>query len=314
MRRATIVLSAALLASLFSAPARAEHIETYVRPGEPTTRLFPAGFVIPIDAQSQGALYSWADPHMGGWGGDYEGSEACPAGHVARTPVVFVHGTSEDAPTAWTATDNGVTTVNVRRWFLDAGWCARELWAVSYTGARGYLTYNDANAEEVYEFIQNVRTYTGAAQVDVVAHSLGVTVTRKAIRNHIAADPTTSWLRRFVAIGGPNHGSTACRGLGMIHFSHVCEETDPDSPIFTNPWLADLNGIGETPPGPEYLVVYDSLADNFFLGPDARSPRLEGACNFDLPGRFHLPIGRGPESVTVYRAFLRDGALPVCID
>ncbi|MGH7856896.1 MAG: hypothetical protein ACREQY_06150, partial [Candidatus Binatia bacterium] len=125
-------------------------------------------------------------------------------------------------------------------------------------------------------------------------------------------DPTTSWLSRFVAIGGPNHGSTICRGLGESPGSHVCEELEPDGPAFTNEWLADLNGIGETPPGPEYLVIYDSVADNFYQGPDAESPRLEGACNHDLPGRFHLPIARGLEAVATYSAFLRDGALPDC--
>jgi hypothetical protein len=310
-RHASAVVAAFALASL-AGRAAAEHVESYVRPGEPT-RLFPPGFTIPLDAQSHGELYSWKDPRMGGWGGDYPGAEECPAGHVARTPVVFVHGTSEDAPTAWTATDNGVTTVNVRKRFLDAGWCARELWAPSYTGARGYFTYNEANTDEVYEFIQNVRAYTGASQVDVVAHSLGVTVVRKAIRDRFTTDPGVSWLRRFVASGGANHGTTTCRGLGDVGgtgfaASHACEELEPGSP-----WLDLLNGIGETPGGAErYVVVYDSLADNFYLGPDARSPRLAGACNHDLPARFHLPIGRGPEATAIYIGFFATGALPSC--
>lgn len=305
MRGRIAVVAMMLLVAPLAHPAGAEHVESYLRPGEPM-RQFPAGFVIPVDAQSQGELYSWADPRMGGWGGDYAGSEPCPANHVARTPIVFVHGTSEDAYVAWMSSlENPLTTVNVRRVFLEGGWCARELWAVSYTGARGYFTYNDANADEVYDFIQSVLDYTGATQVDVVGHSLGVTVVRKAIRNRFPADPT--WLRRFVAIGGPNHGSTSCRGLGGRTVSHVCDELDPDSP-----WLDDLNGADETPPGPDYLVIYDSLADHFFIGPDAHSPRLDGACNRDLPGRMHLPIARGPEAVGIYRAFLADGTLPVC--
>lgn len=305
MRRLSVVVTALLLG--LQAPATAEHIESYVRPGEPT-RLFPAGFELPIDAQGTGALYSWADQHMGGWGGAYAGSEVCPADHVDRTPVVFVHGTAEDAPTAWTNSldnENG-TTVSVRRKFIEGGWCARELWAVSYTGARGYLTYNDANAEEVYDFIQNVLAHTGADKVDVVGHSLGVTVTRKAIRNHYAEDPSVSWLGKLVAIGGPNHGSTACRGVSVI--SHVCYETDPMNPG----WLDHMNSIGETLPGHPTLVVYDSIADQFFLGPDARSPRLEGACNHDMPGTMHLAIARGPAAVPRYLSFLRDGVLPDC--
>jgi hypothetical protein len=219
----------------------------------------------------------------------------------------LVHGTSEEADTAWrNSLDNDQgTTVSVRRKFLEAGWCAKELWAPSYTGGRGYLTYNDANAEEVYDFIQNVLAYTGASKVDVVGHSLGVTVVRKAIRNHFEEDPQISWLRNFVAVAGPNHGSTVCRGLQ--DFSNPCFETDPDSP-----WLDDLNSIGETPTGHGYLVLYDSVADQFFLGPDARSPRLDGACNLDLPGTMHLALARGPTTVPIYRQFLLDGTLPAC--
>jgi hypothetical protein len=94
----------------------------------------------------------------------------------------------------------------------------------------------------------------------------------------------------------------------------VCEETEPDDPTFTNEWLADLNSPYEAVPGVGTLVIYDSLGDNFYVGPDARSPRLDGACNHDLPGRFHLPIGRGLESVTIYRQFLLEGTLPTCHD
>lgn len=315
MRRwpVSVLLSVLVLAGT---PARAENrdgpTEMAIRPSEPA-RQFPPGFVIPVDAQSApstvyGDLYRWSDPRMGGWGGDYPGSEACPADHVARTPVVFVHGTGEEAETAWrSGLDNEQgTTVSVRRKFLEAGWCAAELWAPSYTGGRGYLTYNDANAEEVYQFIQNVLAYTGASRVDVVAHSLGVTVVRKAIRNHFAEDPAISWMRNFVAVAGPNHGSTVCRGLH--DYTNPCFEMDPMQPA----WLDDLNSVGETPPGHNYLVLYDSLADQFFLGPDARSPRLDGACNADFPGTMHLGLARGPKRVPIYRQFLLDGTLPPC--
>ncbi|HVL80788.1 MAG TPA: hypothetical protein VM840_04250 [Actinomycetota bacterium] len=303
MRKVWLLIAAM---ALVGTPARAGHIESYVIPAEPQ-REFPADFELPVDAQARGELYSWTDPRVGGWGGRFEGAEVCPDGHELRAPVVLVHGTSEDAYAAWRASDNGSTTVNVRQRLLDAGWCPEELWAISYTGGRGYFTYNDVNVDELHAFIQNVRAYTGADRVDVVAHSLGVTVVRKAMRVH-----GYEWLRRFVAIGGANHGTTTCRGVGQVRGSHVCEELEPDSPTFTNAWLADLNSIGETPPGPEYLVIYDSVGDQFYQGPDAHSPRLDGACNLDLPGRFHLPIARGPEAVAVYGAFLADGSLPVC--
>lgn len=304
------VLAAALVAGLAavvpSPPATADHLESLVGPAEPA-RSFPADFVplLPVDSQSAATATTpaWKDPRVGGWGG---GPEVCPAGHAARTPVVFVHGNTYDAA-FWRATDTpDGTTTNVRSAFLGAGYCPGELWAISYTGGMGYTTSNDINVGEVGDFVKAVAAYTGAPQVDVVSHSLGVTIVRRALQS----DPAVAVsVRRLVAIAGANHGTTSCRGSGTAHVSHVCEETEPGSA-----WLDDLNAGGELVPGVDHLVIYDGsgAADNFFLGPDAASPRLAGACNHAMPFTLHLPLARGAAAVATYRAWLRDGMLPAC--
>jgi pimeloyl-ACP methyl ester carboxylesterase len=291
MKRALLCLVVLLAAP---SAARADHIESHLGPSEPT-REFPAGFNAPIDRQNPTTLSEWSDSRVGGWG-------AGPEGSVARRPVVFVHGTTESAD-FWRVADccNGMT-VHVRDRFLANGYAPNELWAISYTGGRGYFTYNDINAEEVYEFLAEVRRFTGAEKIDVVAHSLGVTVVRKAAFNH---PDLYDWVANMVLIAGANHGTTACHGVGTARGSHVCEETEPGSE-----WLEELNSIGETPAGPRYLVLYDSVGDNFYQGPDAHSPVLDGACNIDLPLAFHLPIARGEQAVATYLPFLRDGTDP----
>lgn len=284
-------------------PARADHIEKLVGPSEPA-RDFPATFVplLPVDSQAASTTSTWRDPHVGGWGG---GPEACPITHVARPPVVLVHGNAYDAA-FWRAVDTADgSTTNVRSWFLAHGWCPNEVWAISYTGATGYTTYNDVNVADVARFIGAVRAWTGASQVDVVGHSLGVTIVRKALLD----DDVRAGVRRAVLIAGANRGTTSCRGSRTAHYSHVCDEAEPGSD-----WLAALSSHGDTLAGVDYLTVLDGTgaADNFYLGPDASSPRLDGACNHNLPYTLHLPLARGAAAVSAYGTWLAGGALPSC--
>jgi pimeloyl-ACP methyl ester carboxylesterase len=286
--------------SALSSGASADHWEKYIGPEEPA-RDFPKDFMplLPKDRQAKALSNPWDDPRVGGWG-----SDRCPDGHRARTPVVFVHGNGGHAghwemeyPPVW---------VSARRVFLENGYCPRELWAISYDGAGSYSTYDDVNAPDVYRFIEAVRTYLQVPRVDIVAHSLGVTVVRKAAFLH---RDLYRHIRRFVAIAGATEGTTTCRGTGEQGVLHVCDEVAPG-----NAWLEELNSIGHTPPGPEYLTLYDGtgFADDFYLGPDALSPQLKGACNHPLPFTDHLTLGWGPEAVGIYLVFLQRGELPSC--
>lgn len=300
-RIATLVALSCVLAFAGVVPAGADHWEKYVGPDEPS-RDFPKDFMplLPKDSQAHAVANPWADPRIGGWG-----SDECPKGHEPRTPVIFVHGNGGHAG-HWTLEGAGPVFVNVKQAFLDGGYCPRELWAMSYDGAGSYSTYNDINAPEVYRFIEGVRKYLRVKEVDVVTHSLGVSVTRKAAFDH---REMYRYIRRFVAIAGPTQGTTTCRGSAETGALHVCDEVPPGGK-----WLEKLNSIGHTPPGPDYLTIYDGtgVADDFYLGPDALSPQMKGACNHQMPGFDHFSLGWSPQAVEVYLAFVRDGELPKC--
>lgn len=302
MRSRLAALTLACLCVVMTArPAAADHWEKYIGPDEPA-RAFPADFMplLPKDSQAHALANPWEDPRMGGWG-----SRSCPSDHEPRTPVVFVHGNGGFAG-HWTLEGAGPVFVNVRQQFLDAGYCPRELWAMSYDGAGSYSTYNDVNAPEVYRFIEAVRRYLGVKEIDIVSHSLGVSVMRKAAFDH---REMYRYIRRFVAIAGPTEGTTTCRGTAETGTLHVCDEIPPGGR-----WLARMNSIGHTPPGPEYLTIYDGtgVADDFYLGPDALSPQMKGACNHAMPGLDHFSLGWSQQAVDVYLAFVRDGKLPEC--
>lgn len=303
----------ALLALVVAVPAAAQAdppfpIEDQVGPGEPVARDFPDDFLplLPQDKQqARAAQTKWKDPRIGGWGGTLKGGASCKGSR--EVPVVFVHGTSRDAEDWRRAESSTGNSTHVRERFLKAGWKPCQLWAPSYTGAQGYFTYNDINVEEVWQFITRLQAYLGAPKVDVVAHSLGVTIVRKAALVHPELYRS---MRTFVSIAGPNHGTTSCRGVGQARGSYVCEETEPGSA-----WLTELNkgprGLGEAPPGPRYLTVYEGTGttDNFYLGPDGQSPKLTGpgVCNHEMPYVAHDPLAFSVASVTYYTAFLKTG-------
>ncbi len=304
----------ALVALAFAAfPASADHIEGDVCPVEPT-RDFPAGFVVPIDRQAElckDATPHWSDLRVGGWGGG-----ECPETHVPHVPIVFVHGNTSDAWFWRSEAESGDgSLVNVRQRFLDAGYCANELWAISFAGestprgeyGSGYTSYADINAEETYEFLRSVLDYTGSAQIDLVGHSLGATLLRKAMFLHrgepAGADPYL-FVRRAVMIAGGNHGTTGCRLGTILHYNHVCEEHDPWSP-----WLDQLNAIGESPGPTQWMSICDcsGLVDAGFLLIDAESPLLAGSVQVRLTYTGHVMLARGQVGVDAYLPFLLEG-------
>jgi pimeloyl-ACP methyl ester carboxylesterase len=242
---------------------------------------------------------------------------------LRHTPVVFVHGNQVDAQN-W---------LDVMLQFQNlAGYSMQEMYALSYNGLENYYagapvatspTHEDAdyvtqnptvlangghgaadddNVVDLCRFIEAVQTYTGSQQIDIVAHSLGVTLARRlmALYPQLARDVVA-----FVGIAGANHGTTVCRGLETTYYG--CNEIAPGSE-----WLASLNGPGgslETYGPTQWQTIYDGLeGDPLFVGPDESSPRLLGADNRTFPGAYHNDLRVGPAEVDTYLGFLlRDG-------
>jgi Lipase (class 2) len=157
------------------------------------------------------------DVQGGSYGGKQNDSDT-----VVNQPVIFIHGNSDSAlgtgapSTGWTASIN---------YFLSQEYKSSELYATTWGPANPALSiyqyHSKAYLTKIRAFIQAVKAYTGAAKVDVIAHSMGVTLARKAILGGAASDPMdggdynlgpplTGIVDAFVGIAGANSGLVNC--------------------------------------------------------------------------------------------------------
>lgn len=245
---------------------------------------------------------------LGGWGGLAKGHP------LRRHLVIFIHGNTRDA------SDWDEPGRSVKRRFLDAGYSPQELWAVSYNGkstkdrlpGSQCVTDNRTNIPDLAAFVKGVLAYTGAAKVDLIAHSLGVTIARGTLAQH---PELAEVVEDLVAIAGPNHGTTVCRRLWLVWIigwrDHMgCDELVPGSA-----WLQSLNGPNaeKEAPGPtRVLTVYDGTGADILYLPwllgwpvrDQDSPALKGAQNVKMPGLTHDELRTSDDAVSAYLRFV----------
>jgi hypothetical protein len=154
-------------------------------------------------------------------GGSY-GGKSSSSDTVVKQPVIFFHGNSDKAVGSSTGQTGWTSSID---YFLSKGYKTSELYATTWGSANliesASQYHSKQNVMKVRKFIEAVKAYTGAAKVDIVAHSMGVTLARKAILGGWANDaadggdyyvgaPLTSSVDAFVGIAGANLGLTSC--------------------------------------------------------------------------------------------------------
>jgi pimeloyl-ACP methyl ester carboxylesterase len=256
----------------------------------PALRDFPADFTPPISNET--------NQPMVGFGGN--------GGGVHRTPVIFVHG----------------NTVSARYWLPDrayfrkAGYTDDELWSLGYGWDNvRYFDSGDLSVPSLDRIVTGVMEYlskkTGRTihQVDIVGHSLGVTL----VRQWMLQTNSFHKVRNFIGACGANDGVWAAwpdaRGQNRV----VSYELSPHSP-----WLAQLNRHGETPGPTRYMTLYDGTGwgDVLFPPGSEHSSALEGAYNLAYNVEHgthydHLELPREPGPMEAMVQFLRQAAEPL---
>ena len=266
------------------------------------------------------------------------------AGPVVHTPVIFLHG-NNDTPFPTACNPLGRVQAFAQN-LADRGYATSELWGLGYQGDQCNLGADQtnrsriahtvaANVPDLSRFVQAVLAYTGAKEVDIVAHSLGVPLAREWMRQENAH----RLVRRLVAIDGPNHGIINCSPNPANYFqapaaggftpnAEVCKEFgSPDTPF-----LKRLNRGDDTPAPTRVLVirnadksfVYFPIQDGYIAPVPAEdsfgrptdfsnSARLQGEEELNLSGQgaydtvlgtSHLGILNSPETWAATYDFL----------
>lgn len=153
---------------------------------------------------------------------DSYGGRAYAGQPVTKHPVIFIHGNSDKALGTATGQTGWTSSIN---YFLSQGYTSAELYAITWGPAdasqAAYQYHSKAYLTRIRKFIEAVLAYTGASKVDIVCHSMGVTLSRKAVKGGTAYDPNaggsyslggslTSQVDAFVGIAGGNRGLTSC--------------------------------------------------------------------------------------------------------
>jgi hypothetical protein len=219
-----------------------------------------------LDSDRADLAYYTLD-HTGGsnqFGGGFVPSNAPHGGFgggpcvATRTPVVFIHGNGDEAKNwDYPSATGGPSAYDS---YIAAGYRECELFGVNWLSpsereAPQYNYHKLAKAEMVQDFIWDVLDYTGAGQVDIVSHSLGVTVALHSVQQG------RMWpqVRRFISIAGGMRGLTACYSVGYANaLAPTCgSQNIYDSEIFGfyphslyvwNPRMAD-GGFRDFPAG-----------------------------------------------------------------
>jgi triacylglycerol lipase len=177
------------------------------------------------------------------------GAAFAPAA-LAKEPILFVHGWSESA-SAW-----NTMVAN----FEKDGYAKSELVAYSYNTSNS----NKVSAEnEVKVRVENLLKSTGAAKVDIIAHSMGSLNSRWYIKFLGGESKVDDW----VSLGGPNHGTD---------FANFCFSTACTEMRIGSKFLAELNAGDETPGAVNYGTWWSPCDE--IINPDS-SVALSGATN-----------------------------------
>lgn len=167
---------------------------------------FSSDFRTWLNAHGYGK-YDFAKGALPAFGGRSSSGEK-----LTNEPVIFIHGNGGSAAD-W---NNSVQS------FAAKGYKPSEMYAMTWGSGKladvGFNTHTAKFETEVRAFIQAVKEYTGAKKVDIVSHSMGVTLARKAIEggagkgsdgSYNLGKPLTNAVDSFVGIAGANRGLTS---------------------------------------------------------------------------------------------------------
>lgn len=211
-----------------------------------------------------------APPGANDWG--------CRPPSAHPRPVVLVHGTWGNQ-SSWDVLSPQLKAQGLCVFSLNYGYAPYSVRGVD-PGVYGTADMR-SSAKELAQFVDRVRAATGAAKVDIVAHSQGGPLVRQYLRFEGGAhrdDPSRNAVDRLVTIAATHHGTTA-EGLGSLLPTGSATPTIDSmisrvlgiaaaQQLSTSEFLRTLNAEGDTEPGIHYTAIA-SRVDRVVTPPEA---------------------------------------------
>ena len=197
----------------------------------PQASVAPHAVVFNGPASQFAGGFSPTNAPFGGFGGG-----TCVATH---TPVIFVHGNTVNASYIARPSSTGVPTVYDT--LKAAGYNDCELFGVTYLSTDEQADepgnfHTALKAGYIRDFINDVKAYTGKSKVDILAHSMGVTVALHGI----TFGNLWGSIDTFVNVAGGLRGLSTCLEVGFAN---------PAFPTCGSQNLFDSNTFGFWPDG-----------------------------------------------------------------
>jgi len=173
----------------------------------------------PVSTASQEVIFNGASNQFAGGfnpsnapDGGFGGGN-CVATH---TPVIFVHGNSVNATFFAKPSTNGAPSVYDT--LKAAGYNDCELFGITWLSpteqANQQLNFHTSTkAARIRDFITAVKAYTGKSKVDILAHSMGVTVALHGI----TFGNLWGSIESFVNVAGGLKGLSSCLSVGFAN-------------------------------------------------------------------------------------------------
>lgn len=245
-------------------------------------------------------------PTQAPWGGFGGGN--CD---TSRVPVIFINGNGSTAEQWDFPPVSGEPSVYET--FIDAGYNPCELFGVNWLSPseqnNAVANFHDPSKRDIVaDFIADVLAYTGATQVDVMGHSMGVTIALEAIEHEQA----WSSVRRFINISGALRGLDSCLTLGYANplYPTCGSQNLFDSDIFgfyphsfwVPNWRMGNGGFRDYPSGvpTDFYSINAGVNDQFHCAAFAFTPTCSMTGLFDTRSnvRAQLDVGHGSTSLT----------------
>ena len=235
---------------------------------------------------------------VAGWGlwGPVPSPETVTSGEGGRPAIVDSTGVQAAAPRStgdvpvllvpgWLDTARDLAALRIR--FLGAGWPPASVETLTFADPTGS---NRVHARELAVAIDSLLARTGAAELDIVAHSMGGLATRWHLQR--ADDPR---VRRVVFMGSPHRGTLAAH----LAWGESRDEMMPDSPF-----LDTLNAAPPVPRDVEAITIRTLVETHIVPGESATLP---GIPDYELCCPTHAGLIRDEEAFQIALDFLERG-------